>query len=326
MTLLNPVEPVFSHWLTSLRQVCGNFDAQPPNGTPFLGDIKRLPTVGLEVAEITTNAKHITRRRLNADKEDDRHCFLILQRRGRADIYQNGHSVSLNAGEMALVDSVRECEILPRGLIDHASFHLPRQDLVKHLDKGDIPFGKLQVAGPSGDILQMMIRRTLSLGPGEADEGEGQALCAAMIALLRAQSRSMTHPEEDSNTAEHLYRSAKLLIEQKLQDPDLSPTKVAARLNVSVRQLYRIFETQAETVARYIQRRRLERSAEALSCSVQGHRSITDIAFEWGFTDSAHFSRAFKKAFGQSPRDYRQRHYRDNPWSKGVGLAGYPGH
>ncbi|MDR5903392.1 transcriptional regulator FeaR [Halomonas icarae] len=311
MASLSPVQPVFSHWLTSLRQVCGNFDAQPPSGMPFFGDVKCLTSVGLEVAEITTNAKHITRRRLNADNEDDRHCFLILQRRGRAEIYQNGRSTSLNAGEMALVDSVQECEILPYGLIDHASFHLPRQDVLKRLDKREVPFGKLRIAGPSGDILQMMMSRILSLGPGEVDKSEGEALCAAMIALLRAQDWGQTHPEEDMNTAEHLYRSAKLLIDQQLQDTDLSPNKVAIRLNISVRQLYRVFETQAETVARYIQRRRLERSAEALTCSAQAHRSITDIAFEWGFTDSAHFSRAFKKAFGQSPRDYRHHYYRD---------------
>ncbi len=37
-------------------------------------------------------------------------------------------------------------------------------------------------------------------------------------------------------------------------------------------------------------------------------RSITDIAFEVGFSDSNYFSRQFRKTRGQSPREYRKRH------------------
>ena len=35
---------------------------------------------------------------------------------------------------------------------------------------------------------------------------------------------------------------------------------------------------------------------------------ITEIAFRWGFNDSAHFSKAFRAEFGQSPRAYRALH------------------
>jgi len=32
---------------------------------------------------------------------------------------------------------------------------------------------------------------------------------------------------------------------------------------------------------------------------------VTDIAFRWGFTDAAHFSRVFKRAFGATPSEIR---------------------
>ena len=35
-------------------------------------------------------------------------------------------------------------------------------------------------------------------------------------------------------------------------------------------------------------------------------RSIAEIAFECGFSDSSHFSRWFKKKYGAPPRRYRQ--------------------
>jgi AraC-like DNA-binding protein len=35
-------------------------------------------------------------------------------------------------------------------------------------------------------------------------------------------------------------------------------------------------------------------------------KSITQIAFSWGFNNAAHFSRCFKTRFGATPSDYRQ--------------------
>jgi AraC-like DNA-binding protein len=35
------------------------------------------------------------------------------------------------------------------------------------------------------------------------------------------------------------------------------------------------------------------------------NRTISDIAFSWGFVDASHFSRAFKARFGCTARDVR---------------------
>jgi AraC-like DNA-binding protein len=34
--------------------------------------------------------------------------------------------------------------------------------------------------------------------------------------------------------------------------------------------------------------------------------SVTTIAFRWGFCDTSHFCRAFKRAFGMTPSDVRR--------------------
>ena len=41
----------------------------------------------------------------------------------------------------------------------------------------------------------------------------------------------------------------------------------------------------------------------------QGHRSVTDIAFSWGFSNSAHFGRKLKAAYGLSPTELRRAAY-----------------
>lgn len=52
-------------------------------------------------------------------------------------------------------------------------------------------------------------------------------------------------------------------------------------------------------------RLRLKRAAEDL---LENEVSISDCATRWGYQDVYHFSRAFKQAFGQSPRAYRKYH------------------
>jgi AraC-like DNA-binding protein len=43
----------------------------------------------------------------------------------------------------------------------------------------------------------------------------------------------------------------------------------------------------------------------ALDCSPTTGQSITQIAYDWGFKDPAHFSRAFKMRYGRSPSAHR---------------------
>ena len=55
----------------------------------------------------------------------------------------------------------------------------------------------------------------------------------------------------------------------------------------------------------YLIQLRINRAADMLR---QGDRSITDIAFDVGFSDSNYFMREFRKVIGISPRIYRRQH------------------
>jgi AraC-like DNA-binding protein len=53
------------------------------------------------------------------------------------------------------------------------------------------------------------------------------------------------------------------------------------------------------TVSDYIWRARLQHCRQELEN--YGGKTITDVAFSWGFSSSSHFSRVFRKCFGVSP-------------------------
>ncbi|WP_409301427.1 transcriptional regulator FeaR [Pseudomonas sp. KCJK8993] len=302
----------FSSWLGALQGICGRFDARPAhNPALFIGEVGLRDYAGLEVAQIRTNAGLISRQDTRADQADDRHCFLIVQRSGHARLSQDGQSIELAPGDMALLDSAGACEIVPHGLIEHASFHLSREEVYRHLPAQQRKFGKLSQHCASGRLMRLLVEQ-ICAGDlhGCAAQQEGQALQEALIALLgptRRQTADSLAGHDEVLHGQCLRDQARQLIQQSLNEPGLTPVALAGQLNISVRQLYRLFEEQGDSVCRFIQRSRLKRSAADLSNPHLRNESITDIAFKWGFTDSAHFSRTFKKHFEQSPRDFRAR-------------------
>ena len=95
-------------------------------------------------------------------------------------------------------------------------------------------------------------------------------------------------------------------IESHLSAADLTPTRIAAALHMTPRNLHYLFASEGETVARYILRRRLEESVRALTCVPPQQRTLTEIALDLGFGSVTHFGRAFRRCYGVTPSDYRR--------------------
>lgn len=104
---------------------------------------------------------------------------------------------------------------------------------------------------------------------------------------------------------EERRRGILAFIDRHLADPELGVTRIAREFGISSRSIHKLFEGEAHTVARAIWDRRLERCRDEMVDPSLTTRSITEIAHLWGFSDSQHFSRAFKQRFGVTPRDYR---------------------
>ena len=107
-------------------------------------------------------------------------------------------------------------------------------------------------------------------------------------------------------SADITTQAVKNYIEQHLDDPLLTIERIAEANNCSVRTIHRLFKhCEIGGVGHYIWDRRLRAAARKLIDPGFSHCSITDIAFSWGFSSSAHFSRCFKVSYGMTPRAYR---------------------
>ena len=91
-------------------------------------------------------------------------------------------------------------------------------------------------------------------------------------------------------------------IGQHLRDPSLTLDHIAQALNCSKRHLHNAFSAEDDTLAHYIQRQRVQAlHAGTLPTPSRSQRTITEIAFSWGFNNGAHFSRVFRSTRGSRP-------------------------
>jgi AraC-like DNA-binding protein len=99
----------------------------------------------------------------------------------------------------------------------------------------------------------------------------------------------------------------KTFARRHLSDPRLNCEMIAKHLRLSQRYIYDMFAQEPLTLMRWIRRERLERCKTELSLPRLQRRTISEIAFTWGFVDPAHFSRVFSAEFGVSPRVFRSK-------------------
>ena len=97
-------------------------------------------------------------------------------------------------------------------------------------------------------------------------------------------------------------------IDRNLASTDLGPASIASAHFISTRHLHGLFQEQGVTVSTWIRTRRLEQCRRDLLDPMLADRPVAAVAARWGFVDAAHFSRAFKSAFGVSPSEYRAAH------------------
>jgi AraC-like DNA-binding protein len=183
--------------------------------------------------------------------------------------------------------------IVPRGPIDKIARGVSLHGAV------------LRAAEPVTRILSDMIL-TMRDSEGLATVDAIEVLVDGFIHLLANALVRLTRRRHflDSAHPSMLRRRAQTLIEDRLADPDLGPEALAQSLNVSRAHLYRTFAADGG-VARVIADRRLDAALQALTRPGPVRRSITEIAYAYGFSSSGQFLRSFKTRFNMTPSEAR---------------------
>lgn len=283
----------------ALRQICGAYRLACDRWWEFRGNIRTQRIGTLDVADVSVSSCSVVRDHRDTHYLGD-HYFLVFQAEGTARMRQCGAEAVLEPGDSTIIDS-RFASVFqtPRGFRQY-SFHLPSEPFREHLGRQPVPVARtIRAECGAGRLLADMLRSFIHNAPTL----QGVDLTGVTLQLLSAALGVRT---ENGTTPDIRYRTIDVrevaqYIDAHIESTQLTPQTIAAYFNISVRQLYRVTAADGCTPAALIWRKRLEHARCLLGRS-SARVPILEIALNCGFKDGAHFSRAYRKMFGQSPR------------------------
>jgi len=304
-TDLVPLSDRLDAWLDHARQICGDCRFHFPKRLPFYGSIERRLLGGSAFTCFSSAPVSFVKFPAVAGDADDRDCIVITQLQGTRRYCQSGTVALLAPGDTTLIDAGQPWTSECAGDCARLYLRLPGWVIQDHLQTASLPVLP-RIRGRQGLGATLFHLATSLYEQADAMTLEEGAF--AVEAYLKILAGCLSGPDASSTK---LDRCAQLrpriehYIETHLADHALNPAVIATTAGISVRHLHRLFAAKGWTVLEWIRERRLERCRSDMADPRLSDLNVTDIAFRWGFVDSAHFSHCFRNEFGMSPRQFR---------------------
>ena len=292
-------------WLSNARQICGECKFRFPKRHPFHGSIEKRKVADLEMTLFSSSPISFNKYPLASLSSESRACIVITQLAGLRRYCQEGKVAVLRKGDTTLIDSGRPWFSDCPGDCARLYLRVPRPLIDSRLRLGELPFA-MRIPGETGlgAILFHLSTSLYNEAENLTPEDGIAAIESYLVMLAACVDKRGSAPGGISRLSELAARITHY-IDVHLTETTLSPAEIASAMDISVRHVHRVFSHQGLTVADWIRAERLRRCRNDLCDPRLQSKSITEIAFFWGFNDSAHFSRAFKKQYRICPRAFR---------------------
>jgi AraC family transcriptional activator of tynA and feaB len=285
-------------WSDALTDLCGRFDIDPLEASSFEGRINYTTVSKLKLCQIEASQHRLAHTASSAKLGGHPFVKILFQTFGISHFEQDGRRIELMPGDCLAYDvscphtivsptlTRHEVVIVPKELLQERGFRLAKMSACK-----------LSARTGTGRIAYNFVHAAFDeatrLSPNNAI-GVADSLIDLLLLPLR-------EPDAMFNRVgpEAMYVRAQFFIREHLRDPDLSIDQISAALSCTKRYLHMLFSDRGTTISDYIQHARLQNCRHELE--TQAGKTITDVAFSWGFSSSSHFSRVFRKYFGVVP-------------------------
>ena len=303
-----------SDFASLLVQACGKFILLGARGqTAISGEVRVTNRAGIRFVEFGANLQQMSRSRQEIvhDGRDD--LILITQRAGNALISQHEASHWLQPGDLVLIDSAEPSEFTFFGELSRQSIALFPGGPVVDLMQANSTLGSNFAPRhhPINSAITAVLQSITSVV--EPDQNVEPLLKSALITLVAAMaSDGLTdeteHKEERGSGTYIALQMSRQYIDSRYRDANFNIPGMAATLRISLRQIQRGFASIGTTPTKYLLIRRLEHARREIDMAISGRRTdrISTIAFAAGFSDLSYFQKTFRRAFGNTPREYLQ--------------------
>ncbi|KDN82260.1 helix-turn-helix domain-containing protein [Kitasatospora cheerisanensis] len=258
------------------------------------------------ISTVQAGPQMVTRGRRMIARDDSASLILTLQQHGTAVKEQDGRETPIRPGEFSFTDASRIFRKRIGEDFAFTSFHFPRAELdVQERDLRALTATAFRSDEGSAALVSTYLAG-VAREAAALDEAVGRRAAATaldLLALLIDDRCGRGRPQGPQNAAS--LERIKDHIRRRLRDPELTPSGIAEANFVSVRFLHKLFQQEGTTVGGWIRAQRLERCSRDLRGPLGRQLGVAGIARSWGFVNSSHFSRAFREAYGMTPRDWQ---------------------
>lgn len=289
---------------STVHELFGGLEARIVNGRTFAADFEYASIGDLGICKYRASAHQVERTSALARRNERGSLKLALQIRGTSYCEQAGRGLSLSPGQWGAWDTAKPYKVVMPEDVELLLVMLPREEANSNrYNLDDLMVRRFSGTTGAGKLAYQFICSALEELP-HVDSGAEPDIVDTIGHLVRLTMLEYSGQHETPALA-ILNERIKSYVLEHLRDPSLSVEQIAAALKCSKRYLHKALELNSISLSDYIRGSRLDRCRSELLNRAATDRSITEIAFSWGFRSSAHFSTAFKKHFGVSPRDYR---------------------
>jgi AraC-like DNA-binding protein len=288
----------FAAWRQRLEENIGPLVAEPLGKGGFHAELEEVQIGQVRLFRIYADAHSIERLERAQCAQGMIHLLFPLQ--GRLCVEQNGRRANLAPGDWGFYDTGRAFTCSNDAPVRLLLVAAPRNLVFgRDISAYRCTAERLSAGQGAAMVVRSYLVSLLDALPSLSPVSEAD-LAATAVQLVRLMVSEALRQRSLMSVRDMLRARIEIFVSRNLRDPDLTVDKIAAAHDCTKRYVHKIFSGQ-ETLGQYILHARLDCCWEDLRKPDLSHRSITEIAFSWGFNSSAHFSRVFRRRFGISP-------------------------
>ena len=301
----------FEAWYSALSDSHLKWSLDKSPSSNFFGEIKMRHLGGIRLLYCDCDPCNGKRTPSDINRSDGEYFGLLYIYEGSEIVFHEGQATKLGKNSFTLWDSTKPIEFQLLSKTKKVTLLVPQDRLRMQFPQVDSYIGKsLDFSKGLGAVTASHIA-ALGSEVNYIDKGTGDSVIDLTLELITTclqGNASQTMSKSKQNLFDDIIR----FIQKNLEFPELGPTSIANTFNISTRYLHSLFAEKGMSIGYWIRDKRLEQCRRQLVHVDRYKSNITDIAFHWGFNDSAHFSKIFKSKYGITPSEYRKRHFNIN--------------
>jgi AraC family transcriptional regulator, positive regulator of tynA and feaB len=214
-------------------------------------------------------------------------------------------SFAIDSGVLCLLDAREPIAFRAMEPMIRSALRIPREALERRIRiNKEVANRPIAVHGDAA-LLAALMHGIIQAGPSTISPAAQVIVRDHVLDLLALALSHAGHYPNLASPSRVATLKLRAAIESQLANPYADRASIAAAAGVSERHGNRLLAEEGTSIMRLLIERRLVKCREALEDPQQQHRSVSDIAYAFGFRQLNHFTNAFMQCYGVSPADYR---------------------